>query len=82
MRPLQLAHLKLYLENAIELEAHRHGVFNGSRSPSLQSVGVSDESAILPRFHTRTNSALRRVVGYPNRVLSQVTYIFFGNCLR
>ena len=29
VRPLQLAHLKLYLENAIELEADRHGVFNG-----------------------------------------------------
>ena len=50
MRPLQLAHLKLYLENAIELEAHRHGVFNGLASPSLQPVGVSDESVILPRW--------------------------------
>ena len=50
MRPLQLAHLKLYLENAIELEAHRHGVFNGLASPSLQPVGVSDESVILPLF--------------------------------
>ena len=50
VRPLQLAHLKLYLENAIELEAHRHGVFNGCRSRSLLSVGGSDESAIRPRY--------------------------------
>ena len=72
MRPLQLAHLKLYLENAIELEAHRHGVFNGSTSPSLQSVGASDESAILPRFWVGANSAHGRVVHIFAPVVSSV----------
>ena len=50
MRPLQLAHFKLYLENAIELEAHRHGVFNGSTSPSLQWPRGATERLCGPLF--------------------------------
>ena len=50
MRPLQLAHFKLYLENAIELEAHRHGVFSGSTSPSLQWPRGATERLCGPLF--------------------------------
>jgi len=47
---LQLAHLKLYLENAIELEAHRHGVFNGLASPSLRWPRGATERLCGPLF--------------------------------
>ena len=60
MRPLQLAHFKLYLENAIELEAHRHGVFNGSTSPSLQQR--SDGAIVPSAFHGRAKVTCGRVV--------------------
>jgi len=50
VRPLQLAHFKLYLVNAIELEAHRHGLFNGSTSPSLQWPRGATERLCGPLF--------------------------------
>jgi len=81
VRPLQLAHLKLYLENAIELEAHRHGVFNGLASPSLQSVGVSDESVILPPFWVGTNTTYGRVVlAQEHNALSHITRDILQQC--
>ena len=63
MRPLQLAHFKLYLENAIELEAHRHGVFNGSTSPSLQWPRGATERLCGPLFGSVLPKPMRPKLG-------------------
>ena len=64
MRPLQLTHLKLYLENAIELEAHRHDTFNGHG----RARGATERLLRSP-FHGGTKVTCGRVVPRLYRVL-------------